>query len=204
MKKIKEIIQKYKSKEITTKKKVENLVFFLVMLVFVVIGINYIWFNNPEDTQIDNNSNNNGNINNTTSKSVYTNSITNDNLEERLENILSKVKGVSDVSVLITYSNNTKIMPIYNIEDSQTVTNETDSTGGKRDITEKAYTKQVVFDEKNSTKTVIVETQINPTVSGVIVVANYNNDINIKQQIVSAVATATNISEYKVQVLNGT
>lgn len=202
MKKIKEIIQSFKSKEVSTKKKIENLVFFLVMLVLIVVGINYIWFNNPDEVDLDNTNI----VDNTSdkSKTVYSDSITNDNLEERLEQILTKVNGVSNVNVLITYSNNTKVLPIYNIEDSQTVTNETDSTGGKRDVTEKSYTKEVVFDEKSSTKTVIVETQINPTVSGVIVVANYNNDINVKQQIISAVATVTNISEYKVQVLNGT
>lgn len=203
MKKLKEILDKYKSGEISTKKKVENLIFFLVMLVLIVIGINYIWFNNPQELEQDEEKILT-NLNNANTEKKDKESITNDNLEKRLETILSKVKGVSNVSVLITYSNNTKIVPVYNIEDSETVTNETDTSGGKRDITQKEYTKQVVFDEKSSSKTIIVETQLNPTVAGVIVVANYNNDINIKQQIISAVATATNISEYKVQVLNGT
>lgn len=203
MNKIKELIESFKNKEVNTRKKVENLVFFLVMLVLVVIGINYIWFNESDDEN-NNNSNLSFSTDDQSKNNLVNNNDLNDNLEQKLQAILSKMKGVSNVSVLVTYSNNTKIVPIYNVEDSQTTTNETDTQGGKRDITEKSYSKEVVFEEKNSGKNIIVETQLNPTVSGVIIVANYGNDINIKQKIISAVATVTNISEYKVQVLEGT
>ena len=207
MKKLKDLINSFVSKEVATKKKVENLIFFVVMLVLLVIGINYIWFNDSgsgDDVNFDNVKHITDDTVKEKATTVYSDNIYNENLDKRLESILSKVNGVSNVSVLITYSNNTKIVPVYNIEDSETVTNETDSDGGKRDITEKSYTKEVVYDEKSNTKTVIVETSINPTISGVIVVADFGNDISIKQQIISAVATVANISEYKVQVLSGT
>ena len=207
MKKLKDLINSFTSKEVATKKKVENLIFFVVMLILLVIGINYIWFNDSsggDDVNLDNVKHITDDTVKEKATTVYSDNIYNENLDKRLESILSKVNGVSNVSVLITYSNNTKIVPVYNIEDSETVTNETDSDGGKRDITEKSYTKEVVYDEKSNTKTVIVETSINPTISGVIVVADFGNDISIKQQIISAVATVANISEYKVQVLSGT
>ena len=207
MKKLKDLINSFTSKEVATKKKVENLIFFVVMLILLVIGINYIWFNDSgsgDDVNFDNVKHITDDTVKEKATTVYSDNIYNENLDKRLESILSKVNGVSNVSVLITYSNNTKIVPVYNIEDSETVTNETDSDGGKRDITEKSYTKEVVYDEKSNTKTVIVETSINPTISGVIVVADFGNDISIKQQIISAVATVANISEYKVQVLSGT
>ena len=207
MKKLKDLINSFTSKEVATKKKVENLIFFVVMLILLVIGINYIWFNDSsggDDVNLDNAKHITDDTVKEKATTVYSDNIYNENLDKRLESILSKVNGVSNVSVLITYSNNTKIVPVYNIEDSETVTNETDSDGGKRDITEKSYTKEVVYDEKSNTKTVIVETSINPTISGVIVVADFGNDISIKQQIISAVATVANISEYKVQVLSGT
>ena len=207
MKKLKDLINSFVSKEVATKKKVENLIFFVVMLVLLVIGINYIWFNDSgsgDDVNFDNVKHITDDTVKEKATTVYSDNIYNENLDKRLESILSKVNGVSNVSVLITYSSNTKIVPVYNIEDSETVTNETDSDGGKRDITEKSYTKEVVYDEKSNTKTVIVETSINPTISGVIVVADFGNDISIKQQIISAVATVANISEYKVQVLSGT
>ena len=207
MKKLKDLINSFTSKEVATKKKVENLIFFVVMLILLVIGINYIWFNDSsggDDVNFDNVKHITDDTVKEKATTVYSDNIYNENLDKRLESILSKVNGVSNVSVLITYSNNTKIVPVYNIEDSETVTNETDSDGGKRDITEKSYTKEVVYDEKSNTKTVIVETTINPTISGVIVVADFGNDISIKQQIISAVATVANISEYKVQVLSGT
>ena len=44
MEKIKKIIEKYKNKQISDKKKIENLIYFLVMLVILVIGMNTIFF----------------------------------------------------------------------------------------------------------------------------------------------------------------
>ena len=55
------------------------------------------------------------------------NNETNNDLEQRLENILEKIEGVGRVNVLITYSESSKTIAMYN-EDTQTSdTNEEDS-----------------------------------------------------------------------------
>ena len=195
MGKIKKIIEKYKNNEISDKKKVENLIYFLVMLVILVIGMNTIFFKNDKEkiqtNQIKESSNtNSNNLENT------------NNIEEKLEKILSKVKGVTNVNVMVTYESDKQVVPIYNLEEKETTTKETDSSGGIRDTTQKDYTKQVIFQEKGNDSTIVVEKNLEPKIAGVIVVANYNEDKNIKKEIISAVATASNISEYRVKVLS--
>ena len=195
MGKIKKIIEKYKNNEISDKKKVENLIYFLVMLVILVIGMNTIFFKNDKEkiqtNQIKESSNtNSNNLENT------------NNIEEKLEKILSKVKGVTNVNVMVTYESDKQVVPIYNLEEKETTTKETDSSGGIRDTNQKDYTRQVIFQEKGNDSTIVVEKNLEPKIAGVIVVANYNEDKNIKKEIISAVATASNISEYRVKVLS--
>lgn len=194
MGKIKEIIEKYKNNQISDKKKVENLIYFLVMIVILVIGMNTIFFkdDNERTNDIDNIVENNTNLNSLEPK---------DNIEEKLEKILSKVKGVSNVNVMVTYESDKQIVPIYNLDEKETITKETDSSGGVRDTTQKDYSRQVIFQETGNDSTIVVGQNLEPKIAGVIVVANYNEDSILKQEIISAVATASNISEYKVKVL---
>ena len=202
MDKLKQLIKKYKSKEVNDKKKIENLVFFLVMLVIVVIGINMILGDNDEKEDIQANVKLSG-----SNDSIVTNgdnSLTNhgNEMEQKLSRILEKVNGVSNVSVMVTFENNEEISPIYNIEQGETITKETDTSGGTRDITQKEYNKQIIFEEKDNNKSVVIEKTATPKISGIIVVANFNNDLILKQEIIKAVSSVANISEYKVQVLS--
>ncbi len=195
MGKIKEIIQKYKNNEISDKKKIENLIYFLVMLVILVIGMNNIFFkdNNDEEKSIKNIENSNISTNNLDGSN---------NIEEKLEKILSKVKGVTNVNVMVTYESDKTIVPVYNLAEKETTTKETDSTGGIRDTTQKDYSREVIFQEKGNDSSIVIQQNLEPKIAGVIVVANYNEDSILKQEIISAVATASNISEYKVKVLS--
>lgn len=195
MGKLKNIIQKYKNNEISDKKKIENLIYFLIMLVILVFGMNTIFFKNDNNEK--------------TSKQLKETNIINsssldntNNIEEKLEEILSKVKGVTNVNIMVTYESDKKIVPVYNLEEKQTTTKETDSTGGIRDTTQKDYSRQVIFQENGNDSSIVIEQNLEPKIAGVIVVANYNENSNLKQEIISAVATASNISEYKVKVLS--
>lgn len=194
MKKIKDFFTKYKKGEISDKKKIENLVYVLIMLVILVVGINQIWFSEDiseeEDKQVEAN------------LSLNETEVT-DDLESRLKNILEKVNGVSNVSVLINYIETKQIQPIYDTKEKETTTTETDTQGGNRNIVEKDYSKTVVYEEKNNQKNIIIQKEEKPKIAGVIVVANFNNNDELKEKIIKAVASVTNISEYKVQVLNG-
>ena len=113
-----------KTENKSNKKKIENLVFALVLLIIVLISINVIFKDNKKPKQ------------ETTSSEININpktSIEND-IEKKLEEILSNIKGVEDVKVLITYSETEKLVPLYNESSSQSTTEETDNEGGTRTI----------------------------------------------------------------------
>lgn len=136
---IKEKIEKFKNifikkTEGNNKKNIENLVVFVILLIITIIAINSIWGKNDKDTNNQSQKNTNSykelaedkKMENITSTIGETNEY---NLEEDLENILSKISGVGDVKVLITYYETSEIVPMYNEAYSSTLTEETDTEG---------------------------------------------------------------------------
>lgn len=111
------------------KKKLENLVVFIILLIITIIVINVIWNG-------DSNKNNNEK---TDSNKKLAQTTQNKNLKEGLEeqskddlilgleNILSKINGVGEVKVMVTYSETSKTIPIYNEDSTQQTTEEEDS-----------------------------------------------------------------------------
>lgn len=179
------------------KKNIENLVIFLVLLIITILAINIIWGENepeeqPEESEYkvlaqELDSNNSSNI-----------QISNEyNLEEQLEDILSKMEGVGNVSVLITYSETSVVVPMYNESQNTSSTKESDSNGGNRSIESSDSTKEVVKDSNNEP---ITEKITMPKIEGAIVLAEGGENATIKSNIVQAVAAVTGIATYKVQV----
>lgn len=119
--KIKEQISK--NEEENNKRKIENLVVFLVILIVTIIAINAIWNTNKKDTTKENDTSKKLAVENTISKDETQ---AND-IEKKLENILAKINGVGEVNVLITYSESSTIVPVYNEDSKQTSTKETDT-----------------------------------------------------------------------------
>ena len=127
---IKEHIDKMKDKlnkkeKENNKKTIENLVVFVVILIITIIAINYIWSgsNKKEKNNIQTNKKLAVNIDNEENKKNEEN----ENIEIRLENILSKIKGVGNTKVLLTYSRTSQIVPLYDEDLSKSSTEEKDS-----------------------------------------------------------------------------
>lgn len=116
------IIRKFQRNEDgDNKKKIENLVVFIIVLIVTIVLINYIW-NGDKKTKSDSNSNTK--VLSEEKIEIVTDE---DSMERKLESILSKVKGVGEVKVLITYSKTSETMPMYSENISQTTTEENDS-----------------------------------------------------------------------------
>lgn len=118
-------------------KKVENLVVFLVILVITLVIINNIIKGDNKENQ--------KSYSDAELASADSAQVVSDNLEKRLEDILSKIDGVGQVSVLITYSESTKIVPMYNENINKSTTQETDTSGGTRTIESENNEKSVVM-----------------------------------------------------------
>lgn len=190
--KIKELI--LKSDDGNNKKKIENLVFFLIMLIVVLVAINLIWKDKKDDVKSTDNAKN---------LAMQEENIAeqkNDNLSDQLEDILQKINGVGKVNVLITYSQTSQTVPLYNEDTSQKDTQEQDKTGGTRKVVETDTKREVIYQEINGTKTPITQSIVSPKVEGAIITAQGATNTNIKANIIQAVEAVTGLASHKIQV----
>ena len=183
------------------KKKIENLVFFVVILIVTIVIINIIW-NGDKD------SSNDKGIQNDTSKqlassntsSLQVSSNTTNELEMKLEDILSKIQGVGEVNVFINYSESSEIIPMYNESTQTSNTEETDTSGGTRTIEETDSQKEIIYEENDGEKTVITQKVIEPQIEGAIITAKGAGNAEVKTSIIQAVEAVTGLATHKIQV----
>lgn len=113
------------AKEKDGKKKIENIVVLIVILIITVIAINTIWNGDKKETKKEE-------IESTTSKqlaitSKTTTNQTSESMESNLESILSNIDGVGKVKVLITYSQSSEVIAMYNENSKNSTVEEKDS-----------------------------------------------------------------------------
>ncbi|MDD3303731.1 MAG: hypothetical protein PHP54_02325 [Clostridia bacterium] len=161
-------------------KRVENLIFLVVLLVVLLIAINFIF---KKDEKSNNTSSNENIIDNSNTKNTSTQT----DLENKLGTVLSQIAGVSDVSVVVTYSQDSKQNLAYN-------TKESEKNG------EKTSEKSVAYNEDGSKKNAVIESIEMPKVEGILVVAKGASSVDLRSKIATAIATVTGIPVYKVQV----
>ena len=187
-----------KIEEKGSKKTIENLVVFVIILIATVIFINYIW---NGDKKKSNQQNKSVSLAETTNKTVTNNTSEDNNLEKQLENILRNLNGVEDVQVLITYSETNKIIPMYNEDNQQSTTKEEDNQGGTRTINENSSKKEIVYEENNGQRNVLTSSVVTPEIKGAVIVAKGASNANVKNNIIQAVEAATRLPTHKIQVL---
>lgn len=178
------------------KKKTENLVVLLILLIVVVIAINYIWSG-------DSKKNVTNELQERQSNEVMqvSSNISQDNLEKKLENILSKISGVGTVRVLITYSESSTLIPVYDENIKSSNTTENDDSGGTRTIEETDNQKQVIYKENtDGSKEPVTKSVIQPKIEGAIVTATGADNATVKAKIIQAMEAATGLATHKIQV----
>lgn len=120
-------------------------------------------------------------------------------LAEKLSAVLSKVKGAGKVSVMITLECSSElVLQVDESRNSGTV-HEEDGAGGVRDSSESSYSKDTVQSGSEDSPYVIKE--INPKVSGVLVIAEGAGSAAIKNEIYEAVEALFNLPVHKIKVL---
>jgi len=118
-------------------------------------------------------------------------------LEKKLEDTLSKLKGVGEVKVMITLEDTIEKIPAFNTSKNNETTNEVDSQGGTRETIREGMDIQMVT---GSEGTLMVLKEIKPTVRGVIVIAEGAEDPEIREMLYEAVKTVLGISGNRVEV----
>ncbi len=177
------------------KKKIENLVALIIVLIITIILINYI-LKSDNKKEIKDNKLANTVLASTESKD---DNINND-MQKQLEIILSTIKGVGKVNVYISYSESSKTIAMYDEKTTTSSTEETDSSGGLRNTTSTQVQKDVIFSEKDGSQVPMTQKIIMPTIEGAIITAQGAKNANVKTNIVNAVKSATGLSIDKIQV----
>ena len=195
--KLKEIIKNEDSDE-NNKKKIENLIFFVILLIATIVMINYIW--NGKKSSNKTLTNTAGKQLAMTDNSSSTSIKDSENLEQKLESILSQIQGVGEVQVFINYSESSETVAMYNENTKTSTTEETDTSGGTRKVESTDSQKELVYQEENGEKTPIIQKTVQPKIEGAIITAKGANDMTTKTNIIQAVEAATGLATHKIQV----
>ena len=186
-----------KSEDGKSKKNLENAIVFVIILVVTIIIINTIWGGNESKKEEKTTQDNSVQLVNSDVESVETSGDT----EKSIKQILSKINGVGKVEVLITYSESSQVVAMYNEKNNESQTKEEDKSGGTRTIQENTTDKEIVYKEENGKKVSVTEKMVMPKMEGALIVAEGANNAEVKTNIIQAVEALTGLATHKIQVL---
>lgn len=179
------------------KKRTENLVVFLIILVITFVAIKYIMGDKKVELNVNKNTSTLAqNSGNTTTD----NTTEGTDLEQRLAEIINTINGIQKVKVLVTYSESSSYTPVFNEDTKENTTEETDSSGGVRKTTEKDSKKEIVYEEESNNKVPITSKTVAPKIEGVIITAIGVKDAVVKSNVIQAIEAATGVPTHKIQV----
>lgn len=190
---------KEEAEEGNDKKRIENLVFFIVLLIITIVIINIIWNGKGEVSKPENNTGTKQLAKQNTEIKTET-SLETEDLAQQLETILTKIQGVGTVKVFINYSQTSEVVAMYNETTKTSNTEENDTSGGNRKIQETDTQKDIIYQEQNGEKAPITQKVMQPKVEGAIITAKGANNAEIKANIIQAVEAVTGLATHKIQV----
>lgn len=182
----------------------KNLVFLVVVGVFCIMASNI--FKSPSTVKVS--SKNKESILEDKQKEVKNvDSSKNDEMsneekeiEEKLKDTLENIEGVGKVKVMVYFKGGEEQIPAINVNDSTSLTEEKDTDGGTRKVTQKNDGKTIVMMNTEKGTEPFVVKKNKPEVSGVCVVAEGANNNLIKLQIHKAVVNLFDLNEKDVNV----
>ena len=119
--------------------------------------------------------------------------------EERLENILSCIRGAGRVEVMITYDTGTQIVPAMST-DTQTGITENSGGDSRSTIENRTESSRPATVSQNGGNEAIVLTEKQPVVRGVIVIAEGAADIAVRLNLQNAVRTVLGVELSSIEV----
>lgn len=123
-------------------------------------------------------------------------------LESKLQSILSKVNGVGDVEVMITLEESKERIVLKDNPYTQDSVNESDGEGGIRESNSSTHGDETVMSSNGDGETTpYVIKEIQPSILGVLVIAEGGNDAVIETKIVQAVEALFDVPAHKIVVM---
>lgn len=119
-------------------------------------------------------------------------------LEQKLQDVLSKIRGVGEVSVSVTLASGSRTEYAVNASTTVNTTNESDADGSEKNTTQSTSSDTIVFEDNDESPVVVQESR--PQVQGVLIVAEGGGDTEVCSQITAAVAALLDIPVNKITV----
>ena len=116
-----------------------------------------------------------------------------DALQQKLQEILSRISGAEDASVMITLEKDAE--QVYATEEKKSTKTDGDTTD------DDAQTSYILIKDSNGSQKALKITEVLPVVQGVEVICREGDDPQVQQKITDAVTTALHISSARVCVI---
>lgn len=122
-------------------------------------------------------------------------------MEEKLEEVLSKLDGAGDVEVLITLQASEEKIVEKDIPVVRSNTEETDSVGGTRTVSNVDMRESTVYSNvDNNSQPYVIQT-ISPRIEGVVVLAEGAGSGNVSINLTEAVQVLFGVEAHKIKVM---
>ena len=161
-------------------KKVKHIEIYLAVGLALILAI--IYFSSlPKNSSNDATQNDNLSINYSSSQEYV------DYLENKLENVLARVEGAGEVNVIVTLNKGFEYIFVTE-EEIRTTSNGTTIT-----------TNNVVMVDGEP----VLQEEIYPQISGIVVVTEGGDDVNVKLNMLSILQTITELNTSKINIIKG-
>lgn len=124
-------------------------------------------------------------------------------LESKLEDTLSRVKGVGKVKVMVTLEASAERIVEKDVNSESESVQETDSQGGSRSTTNRSSSQTTVYegDGNTSSGTPYITKELTPVVGGIVIIAQGGDDPVTVKNITEAVQALFEIDTHKIKVM---
>lgn len=190
--------------------RIYNLSVLLIIGIMLLI-IGSFFSKNTKQASIPNDLNDSKNINNVMvtdknnnekaiNSSVKENLSYKEKIQGELIEILQKIDGVGKVEAMIYFESGEEQIPAFNVNDSKSNTEEKDTTGGQRNITQENGGSTVVMESDGSKTSPLIVKTYNPKITGVCIVAQGASNQITELRVRQAVTNLFGLNESEVQV----
>jgi stage III sporulation protein AG len=121
-------------------------------------------------------------------------------LEKDIEELLARIENAGKVKVLITYDNGGELVTEKDITQKESTTTEEDGDGGKRNVTDRDTSSEVVYEDSQNSKAPFVKSELYPKIRGVVVIAEGGNDEIVVSKITRSLEVLLDLPVHKIQV----
>lgn len=122
-------------------------------------------------------------------------------LESRVRDILKTVDGVGEVDVMIILKSSSEKVLHADVSSKLSVTDETDSSGGSRQIRSEESDTSTVMISGDSRSEPVIEKEIRPELSGIIISAGGGGNPSVCAEISAAMEALFDLPAHKIKVL---